>query len=229
LKFEYFTLENCAKAFGAVVVIDVLRAFSTACYAFNSGADDIIIVGEVKEALALRDKIPGALLFGEVGGYKIDGFDFGNSPREFVNIDLSGMHLIQRTSSGTQGVVRAINGTDLIASSFCCARATAHYLQYSHFEEISFIITGITPDGRGDEDTALADYLSDLLYGRDPDPQPYLARVINSINAEKLRNEPFLCSEDVDLCANLDYFPYAMKITRVEGQLIMRKVALLWK
>jgi 2-phosphosulfolactate phosphatase len=225
LKFSYFTLENCDKAVGVVVVIDVLRAFSTACYAFICGAKEISLVGEVDEAFALRNRMPGALIFGEVSGLKVDGFDFGNSPLEFKNIDLSGKQLILRSSSGTQGVIRATNGTHLLASSFCCAGATIHLLQRLAPERVSFVITGIRPDGRGDEDTALADYLADRLRGLDPDPQPYIERVIHSMNAEMLRKEPFLCAEDINLCTVLDLFPYTLRITREENQLIMRKVA----
>src|SRR5512136_1543681 len=107
MRFQYTTLETCYKAKNTVVVIDVIRAFSTAAYAFGAGAESITLVSGVKEALELRAAIPGALVMGEVGGIKVDSFDFGNSPAEFLGLDLSGKALIQRTSAGTQGIVRA--------------------------------------------------------------------------------------------------------------------------
>ena len=50
------TLETCGEATGTVVVIDVLRAFTTAAYAFATGAADITLVGEIEEAFTLRDQ-----------------------------------------------------------------------------------------------------------------------------------------------------------------------------
>ena len=46
---------------GVVVVIDVLRAFTTAAFAFAAGAREIVLVSTVDEALALRERLAGAL------------------------------------------------------------------------------------------------------------------------------------------------------------------------
>ncbi|MEJ2353582.1 MAG: 2-phosphosulfolactate phosphatase [Anaerolineales bacterium] len=94
---------------GTVVVIDVLRAFTTAAYAFWAGAADITLVATVAEALALRKAKPEMLIMGEVDGLPVEGFDFSNSPTEIAGQDLAGRHLVQRTSSGTQGVVLSRN------------------------------------------------------------------------------------------------------------------------
>ncbi len=39
---------------GPVVVVDVIRAFTTAAYAFDAGAEAIYLVADVDEALAVR-------------------------------------------------------------------------------------------------------------------------------------------------------------------------------
>ncbi len=96
--FSRATLNNCAAATGTVVVIDVLRAFSTAAFAFAAGVSDILLVREVEEAEALRLQFPEARITGEVGGRHVPGFDFGNSPSELMGVDLAGRRLIQRTS-----------------------------------------------------------------------------------------------------------------------------------
>ena len=49
----------------ALIVIDVLRAFSTAAYAFDRGAARIVLVGDPSEAFALRQRWPHAVLVGE--------------------------------------------------------------------------------------------------------------------------------------------------------------------
>ena len=72
------TLETCSSATGTVVVIDVWRSFTTAAFAFAAGARDIVPVGSVEEALALRGRFPGALLMGmgESCCLSLDRFDF---------------------------------------------------------------------------------------------------------------------------------------------------------
>ena len=78
---------------GTVIIIDVLRAFTTAAVAFSRGADKIILVAEVDEALALRGRGMGDLCMGEMGGMRPDGFDFGNSPFELSHADVTARRL----------------------------------------------------------------------------------------------------------------------------------------
>ena len=90
---------------GPIVVVDVIRAFTTAAYAFGSGAQEIYLVASVDEALAFKATHPGSLAMGEDRGLRPDGFDFPNSPAMVRAADLGGRTLVQRTSAGTQGVV----------------------------------------------------------------------------------------------------------------------------
>jgi 2-phosphosulfolactate phosphatase len=117
MKFQQAILKNCEWLTGTVVVIDVLRAFTTAAYAFSVCVDCIFLVSTVDQAFQLKQDYPEALLTGEEEGLPIDGFDFGNSPLPFFNRDFSGRKIIQRTSAGTQGIVRSTNAQVLLASS----------------------------------------------------------------------------------------------------------------
>ncbi len=74
------------------------------------------------EALALQKVIPGALVMGEVNGYKPEPFDLSNSPGALWDMNLADKVLIQRTSAGSQGLVRAIHAETLFAASFVVAR-----------------------------------------------------------------------------------------------------------
>ena len=73
-------IEGACRAEGTAIIVDVYRAFTTAAVAFSRGAQQIILVPEIEEALELRDRGVGELCIGEVGGVRPDGFDFGNSP-----------------------------------------------------------------------------------------------------------------------------------------------------
>jgi len=115
------------QAAGIVIVIDVIRAFTVAAYALAGGASDLWLVSTVEQALALRERAPDALLAGEIGGRAIPGFDLNNSPYTMARADVRGRRIIQRTSAGTQGAVRARNASHLLVASLTNARATASY------------------------------------------------------------------------------------------------------
>jgi len=111
----YYPLAEAHFARGAVVVIDVLRAFTTAAFAFHSGAKEIYPAASVEDTMGLKARIPGALVMDEVDGYKPEGFDFSNSPADIQQADLHNRSLVQHTSAGTQGIIR--ESMNLISSS----------------------------------------------------------------------------------------------------------------
>ena len=136
-------LEGATRATGTVAVIDVFRAFTTAAVAFANGADQIIMVSSIEEALTLRDAGIGQVCMGEVRGRAPDEFDFGNSPFEISEIDFTGKTIIQRTSAGTQGVVAAANQADwLYAASLVTADATVRAMLAGAPDHISIIAMG---------------------------------------------------------------------------------------
>ena len=77
-------LDGARRAKGTVVIVDVFRAFTTAAVALARGADRIVMVAEIDEALRLRDQGVGEICVGEVNGIQPEGFDFGNSPHEMM-------------------------------------------------------------------------------------------------------------------------------------------------
>jgi 2-phosphosulfolactate phosphatase len=225
MNFDYMDLEDCHRADGVVILIDVLRAFSTAAYAFSRGAKEIVLVSTVQEALFLKTCIPNAQAMGEVGGLPPEGFDFGNSPTYINEVDLSGITLIQRTGAGTQGAVRSQNAEVMLASSFVVASATVRQISMLGFDEVTFVITG-RADNRGDEDLACAEYLEALLRGQRPDTEPFVRRVFESRDALQHLDpaETGFPLSDLEYCTQIDKFDFAMPITREAGKLIMRAV-----
>lgn len=204
-------------------MIDVLRAFTTAAFAFERGVIRILPVSSVAEALTNKQEIAGSLVMGEVNGFKPEGFDLSNSPGALRNWDLAGRILIQRTSAGTQGLVRAIRADALYAASFVVARATANQLIRNQADVISFVVTGISEGRDGDEDLACAEYIQALLEGVDPDPEPYLARVASSTVGRDFSSGSlgYLLQEDFQLSVLVNHFDFTMPVRRVEGHLVM--------
>src|SRR5665647_594849 len=110
-------VEGAQKAKGVAVIIDVFRAFSVACYASDAGAVRIIATSGAENAFLLKPIYKNSLLVGEKDEKKIDGFDLGNSPTEILETDIFGKTIIQTTSSGTKGLVNAINAEVILTGS----------------------------------------------------------------------------------------------------------------
>jgi 2-phosphosulfolactate phosphatase len=86
---------------GVPIVVDVLRASSTIVAALWAGAKEVIPVEDEAEALSLG-RILGAVLVGERGGRKLEGFDYNNSPSEMLTASLKGRTVVITTSHGTK-------------------------------------------------------------------------------------------------------------------------------
>jgi 2-phosphosulfolactate phosphatase len=117
------------------IVIDVLRATSTICQALDSGYESVTCVGEIEDARALGG--PGVKLAGERHNVLIDGFDFGNSPRELVTPPAEPTRLVLTTTNGTRAL--------LVAAARCETVLVASLLNLSAVIEAA----------RGDSDVAI--------------------------------------------------------------------------
>jgi 2-phosphosulfolactate phosphatase len=85
------------------IVVDVLRATSTIAQALASGYHRVLCCAEIEEALALRAEIPDSLVGGERKAVRIEGFDVGASPREFL--EPRAETLILSTTNGTRAIL----------------------------------------------------------------------------------------------------------------------------
>lgn len=225
MNFHYTNLDTCHNATGIVIAIDVLRAFSTAAYALSRGAEKIILVGDVDEALSLKSKIPNSKAMGEDRGIQPKEFEFGNAPTEIREHDLTGTTMIQRTSAGTQGAARCKHADILLTSSFVVAGATTRYVKSLAPSDVTFVITGETYNG-GDEDRACAEYLEKQLKGQTLDPKSYIQRVYDCDDAKEHLDpkRPEFPLADLGYCTDIDAFDFAMRIIKENGLLVMRKI-----
>ena len=224
-EFHYYSLEDASQVRGAVVVIDVLRAFTTAAYALSKGARRIYPVATVADALYLRSQDSDLLLMGEVDGYKPPTFDFSNSPVEICRADLDGKTLVHRSSAGTQGLVRAEGAEQLLAASFVVAGATAEYLRELEPPVISFVVTGISLGRDGDEDRACGEYIEALVRGADPDPKTYTDRVAASTVGMDflLGKAAYILKADYGLSLRVNAFSFYLPVHRDAGRLVLEK------
>ncbi|HEY4383707.1 MAG TPA: 2-phosphosulfolactate phosphatase [Ktedonobacteraceae bacterium] len=210
---------TAAQARGITIVIDVIRAFSVAGYAFAGGARSIWLVRGVDEAHALRENDPEALLAGEVQGRRIPGFQFNNSPAQMAQADVQGKRLIQRTGAGTQGAVNAQHASHILLCALTNARATAQYarkLAETTGEPITLFPTAsYEQQGAQNEDEICADYVEALLH-KQTDAQELLARGIAHLyNSQRFNgwrdNDPDFPTADIAAVLDIDRFQFAME------------------
>jgi 2-phosphosulfolactate phosphatase len=224
MKIHRATLEDCGKETDTVVVIDVLRAFTTSAYAFAEGVSDIALVSSVEDAFNLRKRFPDALILGEVDGYPVEGFDLGNSPSVLIGSDLSGKRLIQRTTAGTQGVIRSSQASNILATGLCSVSATVRKVLNLSPISITLVQTGVFPGGWGDEDIACADLIEAQVYGTDLNIEKIKQRVRESRSGVHYSDpdHSVFPSADLDAALEIDRFDFAMSVDKEDGVLFLR-------
>ena len=92
------------------IVVDVIRATSTIAQALSSGYRRVLCVAEIEQARALRAELSDSVVGGERDAVRIDGFDVGASPREFL--EPRAETLILSTTNGTRTIVTAAERCD---------------------------------------------------------------------------------------------------------------------
>ena len=221
---ELYGADDAPRATGLAVVIDVLRAFTTAAYAFNAGAKQIILVSTAAEAFRLKRQDSERLLVGEDGGRKIAGFDHGNSPEDIERLDLNQRELVLRSSSGTQGVVGAKAADAIYLGSLVVASATVRAIRASQASEISLLAMGAPGIAGDDDDIACRDLMAKQLRGESISHEQIARRVAASrAGLEALDPDiDFKSTGDLARAVMIDRFDFALPVRMESGLLVAR-------
>lgn len=226
---RYLPSHEVGEVTGAVVAIDVIRAFTTAAYAFDAGAAAIFLVDSVAEALAFKAAHPGSIAMGEDHGLRPEGFDLANSPVGAAQADLDGRLIVHRTSAGTRGVVAARSADRLWASSLVCASATARAVSGAGLGAPTYVITGDfadRDDRPGADDQMTAEFIEAIRLDRSPDPTAVAERVRSSEEATRTLTlgEGHVHPDDIASATDVDRFDFAMEVTRTADGLRLERV-----
>ncbi len=109
-----------------VVIIDIFRATSAICTAFEFGVEKMIPVATVDEARQWKAK--GYLVGAERDAIPVEGFDFGNSPYSYMGDDVKGKTIVITTTNGTQAIEAAKNAHKVVVGSFLNINALCEWL-----------------------------------------------------------------------------------------------------
>jgi 2-phosphosulfolactate phosphatase len=210
------------------VVFDILRATSSMVTALANGADGILPVAEISEALNIRHRNPEVLLAGERDGLCIGAdltgtiaFDFGNSPREFTQEKVRGKQIVTTTTNGTRALRACAGARSVLVASFLNLAATASFLTKESPNHLLLVCSG-TFDQTAYEDVLGSGALCESLWPEyatgavadsarlcrrlyDLEQHDLAAAVSHSRNGGRLLSRPEL-SEDVAFCLRRDVF-----------------------
>ena len=215
VRVGFTPVEQVAAPLG--IVIDVLRATSTICQALASGFERVVCVGEIDDARALAG--PGVVLAGERGNFRIDGFDFGNSPREFTRSD--------PLTVATTLVLTTTNGTRLLlaAAARCEEVIVASLLNFAavvdaarRVDEVAVLCAGVE-GAFAIDDAYVAGRIAGALGGEPDDAAVAAVRLAEAfatneagigggVSAANIRNAGL--DDDIPFCAHesvLDVLP----------------------
>ena len=210
-----------------VVVADVLRATSCMVTAFAHGVQSITPYSDLKECEATRSK--GYITSGERDGQKVDGFDKGNSPFEYMGSDIRGKKIAFTTTNGTEAIHKAKGAKKLVVGSFLNLSSVAKDLSAG---ESSVLIVCAGWKGRVSmEDTLFAGAIVEKLkndFGLDCDAPLAAQRLYNLARHDMLafladsshvkRLNRLDIHKDIEFCLKEDQ--YAVVPSLVSGVLM---------
>lgn len=223
---EFSALRSRNLSQTACVVFDILRATTSIITALANGAEAVVPVETIAEAVALKGQDSSVLLAGERHGLRIAAglsggveFDLGNSPREFTAEKVRGRTIAITTTNGTRALKSCAHADQVLAASFLNLSATAAHLQQTRPQNLLLICSG-THEEASYEDTLAAGALAEALWPRfEPEDiadsahiarniylaarPDLLAALFSARNARRLQSMPAL-AEDVPFCIQRD-------------------------
>ena len=220
-------VEGARNAKGVTVIIDVFRAFSVGCYAFDAGAARIIATANIEDAFQLQKKYTNSILVGERDERKIKGFDFGNSPTEIIQTDLHGKTVIHTTTAGTQGLVNARDASMVITGSIVNAGAVVKYIKAINPEHITLVAMGFRATCSAEEDLLCAELIKAELTGKGINIEKKISDLKTTSGKRFFNpdNLDFSPPTDFFLCTIRNKFNFVLKAeTRFDGNIDLMKI-----
>jgi 2-phosphosulfolactate phosphatase len=199
------------------VVVDVLRATSTIAQALACGYERVLCCAEIDEARALRAELPDSLLGGERQAVRVEGFDVGASPREFL--EPRARTLILSTTNGTRAILETSRRCDrVLIGSLLNLSAVA---RAAGSDDVVVVCAGYQ-GGFALDDAYCAGRIVDLLDGERTHAATaaaLLARAFpNALDGLNARTYgPQGLEDDIAFCAQEDLLDAVPELTAVEG------------
>jgi 2-phosphosulfolactate phosphatase len=209
-------IEGARKATGLVVIIDVFRAFTTACYIVQNNAARVFPVGDIDIAYRMKAENPETILIGERNEQIPEGFQYGNSPSEIKKTDFTGKTVVLSTTAGTNGIANAINADEIITGSMVNADAIVRYIRQQQPKQVSLVCMGFRAEKPSDEDTFCAEYIQAKLNNK---PYDYTSKIPLLKKGAGSRffipeKQHYAPENDFYLCTKIGIFDFVLKVVK---------------
>lgn len=210
------------------IVIDVIRAFTTTHMAFEHGATEVLLAGEVDQAFALKEQFPDYVLAGERDAVKIDGFDLGNSPLDCTDCDLDGRGMILTTTNGVRATLHAMHDGWVLVTGYTNAAQTADFVRKLVDKGEARTINLLASNPTGDDDLACAEFIRARILDTDAiDHDEVVRRVRACESAQKFldpepENKKF-DRRDVEIAMTPRRSNFVMLVEDRSGQPVIKK------
>ena len=217
MNIKIANLNDCAVVHAdMVVVVDVFRAFSTACYIFGGDAEDLIPINSIESAYKFKRCSDDVVLIGESAGSKPPGFDYNNSPSEIKTVSFKNKTVVLSTSCGTKGLLKYSDAETVITGSFVNFSAVLHYIMQKNPRRLCIICTNCS--FKENEDLFFANYLAESLEDHDSDFSEIKAKLRTHACSRYffVNDTNFVSEEDFDLCLDKDRFNFVLKLEKNE-------------
>ena len=146
------------------IAVDVLRATTTIATAFEAGIESVRAFSDLDALLQASERYPSdkRLRAGERGGKKVDGYDLGNSPLEYLPEIVCGRHLFLSTTNGTRALECIRHAPIVLTAALTNRQTVVEYLLKNKPETIWIVGSG-WQGGYSLEDTVCAGAIVDRL------------------------------------------------------------------
>lgn len=209
-----------AERFPTAVVVDVLRATSTIAQALAAGYRRVLCCAEIDEARALHAELERSVLAGERRATVIEGFDLGNSPRDFV--EARAETLVLTTTNGTRAIVAAAEHADRVLVGSLLNLESVAAAAVARGTDVEVVCAGV--EGRFTLDDAYcAGRIVELLEGERSDAAEAAVRIARSfpdaLTGLRASETPFHeeLGEDVEWCSRVSVLAVVPRLAGLNG------------
>jgi 2-phosphosulfolactate phosphatase len=202
------------------IVVDVLRASSTIIQALDAGYHRVLCCAEIEEARAIRDELGDAVLAGERRAEPVEGFDLGNSPRDFL--EARAETLVLTTTNGTRAIVTAAADCELVLVGSLFNLAAVATAAAEMLEDVEIVCAGVEGAFALD-DAYCAGRIVELLEGERTDAAEAAVRLARSFasaeEAFRISINPHVREIEDDLvwCARENVSTLVPRFTAMRG------------
>ena len=215
-------LEGATQATGVVVIVDVFRAFTTACEVVAAGPGPYALLAHSE--VARRQSASGAVCIGKAELGETLRYDAPNSPLLVRDVDLSRRAVFHRTGAGARGLLAARRADVIVTGAFVNAAATARYVRELAPERVTIVAMGHEAGTPSLEDELCAQCIRGLLLGRAFDLAPHIEALRLGPGKYFFEGAWEYPPEDFGLCLQRDVFGFVLQAELFEDHAVLHRV-----